>query len=175
MRAMVLEQPEKSLVLRDVPKPKPGPGQLLVGVKTCAVCRTDLHIVDGELPNPKLPLIPGTKSSAASKRSAKASKDFQLASASAFRGSAGPTATALIVDLTVRIFAIARVLPAIQSTVVTPISPSPMRDFVFVYLTNTTMSMLRRFSAPECSATARIVKQATRRGSAFMVSAMPRT
>src|SRR5438876_7959831 len=59
MRAMVLEQPEKPLVLRDVPKPKPGPGQLLVGVKTCAVCRTDLHVVDGELPNPKLPLIPG--------------------------------------------------------------------------------------------------------------------
>jgi propanol-preferring alcohol dehydrogenase len=59
MRAMVLEQPEKSLFLRDVPKPKPGPGQLLVGVKTCAVCRTDLHVVDGELPDPKLPLIPG--------------------------------------------------------------------------------------------------------------------
>ena len=56
---MVLEQPGKPLVLRDVPKPKPGPGQLLVGVKTCAVCRTDLHLVDGELPNPKLPLIPG--------------------------------------------------------------------------------------------------------------------
>ncbi len=56
---MVLEQPEKPLVLCDVPKPKPAPGQLLVRVKTCAVCRTDLHVVDGELPNPKLPLIPG--------------------------------------------------------------------------------------------------------------------
>src|SRR5207237_10919234 len=59
MRAMVLEQPGKPGVLRDVPKPKTEPGQLLVGVKTCAVCRTDLHVVDGELPNPKLPLIPG--------------------------------------------------------------------------------------------------------------------
>ena len=59
MRAMVLEQPGKPLVLRDVSQPKPGPGQLLVRVKTCAVCRTDLHLVDGELPNPKLPLIPG--------------------------------------------------------------------------------------------------------------------
>jgi len=56
---MVLEQPGKPVVLRDVPKPKTEPGQLLVGVKTCAVCRTDLHVVDGELPNPKLPLIPG--------------------------------------------------------------------------------------------------------------------
>src|SRR5437879_5294950 len=59
MRAMVLHEPTRSLELRDVPKPKPGKGQLLLRVSTCAVCRTDLHIVDGELPEPKLPLIPG--------------------------------------------------------------------------------------------------------------------
>jgi len=59
MRAMVLEKPRQPLVLRDVPKPKPDAGQLLVRIATCAVCRTDLHIVDGELPDPKLPLIPG--------------------------------------------------------------------------------------------------------------------
>src|SRR6202163_4933157 len=64
MRAMVLEKPGRGrqhgpLQLRDVPKPKAGKGQLLVRVATCAVCRTDLHIVDGELPDPKLPLIPG--------------------------------------------------------------------------------------------------------------------
>jgi propanol-preferring alcohol dehydrogenase len=47
------------LKLRDVPKPKPGRGQLLVRVRTCAVCRTDLHVADGELPDPKLPLILG--------------------------------------------------------------------------------------------------------------------
>ena len=56
---MVLEQLGKPLQLRDLPTPVPGPGQLLVRVATCAICRTDLHIVDGELPNPKLPLIPG--------------------------------------------------------------------------------------------------------------------
>ena len=56
---MVLNEPKRPLELRDVPKPKPGRGQLLVRVNACAVCRTDLHIVDGELPNPKLPLIPG--------------------------------------------------------------------------------------------------------------------
>ena len=56
---MVLHEPKRSLELRDVPKPKPGKGQLLVRVSTCAVCRTDLHVVDGELPNPKLPLILG--------------------------------------------------------------------------------------------------------------------
>jgi len=59
MRAMVLEKPRRPLVLRDVPKPNPKAGQLLVRVATCAVCRTDLHIVDGELPDPKLPLILG--------------------------------------------------------------------------------------------------------------------
>jgi len=59
MRAMVLNEPKRPLELRDVPKPKPGRGQLLVRVSTCAVCRTDLHVVDGELPNPKLPLILG--------------------------------------------------------------------------------------------------------------------
>ena len=56
---MVLNEPKRPLELRDVPKPKPGRGQLLVRVSTCAVCRTDLHVVDGELPHPKLPLILG--------------------------------------------------------------------------------------------------------------------
>jgi propanol-preferring alcohol dehydrogenase len=59
MRAMVLEKIGQQLALRDVPKPKSGRGQLLVRVNACAVCRTDLHIVDGELPDPKLPLILG--------------------------------------------------------------------------------------------------------------------
>ncbi|HET9418196.1 MAG TPA: zinc-dependent alcohol dehydrogenase family protein [Chthoniobacterales bacterium] len=56
---MVLDKPGKPLALRDVAKPKPVTGQVLIRVSTCAVCRTDLHIVDGELPNPKLPLILG--------------------------------------------------------------------------------------------------------------------
>ena len=56
---MVFEKTGTRLVLRDVPKPKSDKGQLLVRVNVCAVCRTDLHIVDGELPDPKLPLILG--------------------------------------------------------------------------------------------------------------------
>jgi alcohol dehydrogenase, propanol-preferring len=59
MRAMVLERPKQPLQLREVPKPRPARGQVLVRIATCAVCRTDLHVVDGELPDPKLPLIPG--------------------------------------------------------------------------------------------------------------------
>jgi propanol-preferring alcohol dehydrogenase len=59
MKAMVLEQPGKPLVLRDLPRPAPGPDQILVKVLACGVCRTDLHVVDGELTDPKLPIIPG--------------------------------------------------------------------------------------------------------------------
>jgi propanol-preferring alcohol dehydrogenase len=59
MRAMVLDKPRQPLQLRNIEKPRPAKGQLLVRIATCAVCRTDLHVVDGELPDPKLPLIPG--------------------------------------------------------------------------------------------------------------------
>jgi propanol-preferring alcohol dehydrogenase len=59
MRAMVLEAPRRPLVERDLPEPVPAAGQVLLRVRACAVCRTDLHVVDGELPHPKLPLVPG--------------------------------------------------------------------------------------------------------------------
>jgi alcohol dehydrogenase, propanol-preferring len=59
MRAMILEVPGGPLRGADVAVPEPGAGQVLLRVHCCAVCRTDLHVVDGELPDPKLPLIPG--------------------------------------------------------------------------------------------------------------------
>ena len=59
MQAMVLTEPGRSLVLKTVALPVPTPTQVLVKVIACGVCRTDLHIVDGELEHPKLPLIPG--------------------------------------------------------------------------------------------------------------------
>jgi len=59
MRAMVLEAVRQPLVLRTVLDPSPGPGQVLLRVHACGLCRTDLHVVDGELPDPKLPIIPG--------------------------------------------------------------------------------------------------------------------
>ncbi|HXI88366.1 MAG TPA: zinc-dependent alcohol dehydrogenase family protein [Parvularculaceae bacterium] len=59
MRAMRLEAPRAPLLLRDLPIPSPGPGEILIRVSACAVCRTDLHVVAGELARPKLPLIPG--------------------------------------------------------------------------------------------------------------------
>jgi propanol-preferring alcohol dehydrogenase len=59
MRAMVLERSPGELHLKELPRPEPGPGQLLIKVHACGVCRTDLHVVDGDLTEPKLPLVPG--------------------------------------------------------------------------------------------------------------------
>ena len=59
MRAMVMTKHGAPLELTEMPVPRPGPGQLQVAVTACGICRTDLHVVDGDLDSPKLPLIPG--------------------------------------------------------------------------------------------------------------------
>jgi alcohol dehydrogenase, propanol-preferring len=56
---MVLDAPGRPLRATDLERPEPGPGQVRVEIAACGVCRTDLHVVDGELPEPKLPLVPG--------------------------------------------------------------------------------------------------------------------
>jgi alcohol dehydrogenase, propanol-preferring len=59
VRAMLLDAPRSGLRLGDLPDPEPGPGEVLLEVAACGVCRTDLHILDGELDRPKLPLVLG--------------------------------------------------------------------------------------------------------------------
>jgi propanol-preferring alcohol dehydrogenase len=59
MRAMVLDRPGTRLRLEERPEPRPGPGQIAIRIAACGVCRTDLHVVDGELTEPTLPLVPG--------------------------------------------------------------------------------------------------------------------
>jgi propanol-preferring alcohol dehydrogenase len=56
---MVLDRPREQLRLKELPRPEPGPGQVLVRVFACGVCRTDLHVVDGDLTEAKLPIVPG--------------------------------------------------------------------------------------------------------------------
>jgi alcohol dehydrogenase, propanol-preferring len=56
---MVLRRPGERLVMEERSEPLPGPGQIRIRIEACGVCRTDLHVVDGELPNPKLPIVPG--------------------------------------------------------------------------------------------------------------------
>lgn len=59
MKAMQLDRVGSPLILRDLPDPEPGPLQVRIRIEACAVCRTDLHVVDGELPPLKLPVTPG--------------------------------------------------------------------------------------------------------------------
>ncbi|QLZ69066.1 zinc-binding alcohol dehydrogenase family protein [Legionella sp. PC1000] len=59
MHAMVMEKSGQNLIYKEVKKPEPKENEVLIKVRTCGICRTDLHVVDGELNNPKLPLIPG--------------------------------------------------------------------------------------------------------------------
>src|SRR5262245_13158353 len=59
MHAMVLSEIKVPLKETSLPDPEPGPNELLVRIAACAVCRTDLHVIDGDLPHPKLPLVPG--------------------------------------------------------------------------------------------------------------------
>jgi propanol-preferring alcohol dehydrogenase len=56
---MVLDRPRTPLVMRERPVPVPAAGEILIEISACGVCRTDLHVVDGELPDPKLPIVPG--------------------------------------------------------------------------------------------------------------------
>src|SRR5271166_97578 len=59
MRAQILAAPRRPLAAGELPPPRPGPQQVMIAVRACAVCRTDLHVVDGELADPKLPPVPG--------------------------------------------------------------------------------------------------------------------
>jgi len=59
MRAMMLDRPHMPLILRERPIPSPAAGDVLIAIEACGVCRTDLHVIDGELPRPKLPIVPG--------------------------------------------------------------------------------------------------------------------
>ncbi|HTG50541.1 MAG TPA: alcohol dehydrogenase catalytic domain-containing protein, partial [Gemmatimonadales bacterium] len=59
MLAMLLDAPGRDLRRASAPVPRAGAGQVLLRVRACGICRTDLHVIDGELPNPKLPLVPG--------------------------------------------------------------------------------------------------------------------
>ncbi len=78
MRAMVLREQRQPLQLEELPEPEPGPGQVLLRVRACGVCRTDLHVVDGDLAEPKLPLIPGHQIVAAVEAMGEGAERFEV-------------------------------------------------------------------------------------------------
>ena len=92
MRAMVLRRAHERLQMEERPDPAPGPGRFAVRVEACGVCRTDLHVVDGELPDPKLPIVPGHEI-VGRVEAVGEGVGLNLASASAYPGSPTPTAT----------------------------------------------------------------------------------
>ena len=97
MRAMLLVAPGRPLDRREVADPEPGPGEVLLRVRACGVCRTDLHIVDGELAPQRLPLIPGHEIVGEVERCGAGVGARRPAPASACRGWPGPAASAATV------------------------------------------------------------------------------
>ena len=112
MRAQLLTAPRRKLETAELPEPRPGPGQVLLAVRACAVCRTDLHVVDGELPNPKLPLVPGHEIVGTVVETGEGGSGSRSATGSGCRGSAGPAASATIAA------------PARKTCAITPGSPA---------------------------------------------------
>ena len=115
---MLLEAPRSPLRPADLPEPEPGPGQVLIRVHVCGVCRTDLHVVDGELPDPKLPLVIGHQIVGTVEAWGRALPG--RARGSAFPGSAGRTAPAATAAPAARTSATRRGSPATSSTADTP-------------------------------------------------------
>src|SRR5690242_6470772 len=116
MRAMALDRPNTPLVMRERPVPQPGAGQILIAVEACGVCRTDLHVVDGELPDPKLPIVPGHEIVGRVAALGPACATSPWARGSACRGSAKPAATVPTAAPAGRISATRRSSPAIAAT-----------------------------------------------------------
>src|SRR5437899_9705094 len=94
MRAMLLDAPGRPLRLADLPRPEPGTGHVLLSVRACGVCRTDLHVADGDLPNAKLPLILGHEIVGMVAAVGAGSNGCARATGSASPGSAGPAVPA---------------------------------------------------------------------------------
>jgi propanol-preferring alcohol dehydrogenase len=83
---MLLDRPGAPLRLTEMPDPSPAADEVTVQIAACGVCRTDLHVVDGELPNPKLPIVPGTKALAKSMPSGSMPEILKSACASGYHG-----------------------------------------------------------------------------------------
>ena len=105
MRAMVLDAPGQAVQIRTLPCPQPTADQLLIKVAACAVCRTDLHVVDGDLPNPKLPIIPGHEIVGRVVARGPMPTTLQLATGSGSHGWGGLAGVAATAQAAMRIYA----------------------------------------------------------------------
>ena len=150
MQAMVLKKLKTPLEWTELADRQPGPGEIRVKVAACGVCRTDLHVVDGELPEPaRCRSSRATRSSAGSMRSGLASRGCAWVSASAFRGSATPAASVPIAWGTRKTSAIARSSPGTRATAASRRRRSPMRA-----LRSRSARPAATWRSPPCSAPA---------------------
>lgn len=128
MRAMALTRAGAGqLEAVDLELPEPSPSEVLVRVLACGVCRTDLHVVDGELPDPAIPVAPGHEIVGRIERVGEQVKTFARATASAFPGWDGHAANANSAMRGVRTCVVTPAIPAIRSTVGTQNSCWRMR------------------------------------------------
>ena len=147
MRAMVLDEPGRALRAARLPDPVAGPGQVLLRVAACGVCRTDLHVVDGELTEPKLPLVPGHQI-VGRVEAVGAGAEVGPGERVGVRGSAGRARSAGTAARAARTSAIARSSPATSSTAATPSWRSRTPATASGSRRTTPTSRRRRSSAP---------------------------
>jgi len=147
MHAQVLRRAGEPLQAVDLPTPEPQPDQLLIRVSACGVCRTDLHVVDGELAQPKLPLVLGHEIVGYVVAPGARSGDFAVGDRVAFPGSAGPVANASSAAAARKTCAQRRALPVTRSTAAMPNMRLPMLATVFAFPSAIPTPKQRRCSA----------------------------
>ena len=146
---MVLDAPREPVKLRRLPRPQPAANELLVKIAACAVCRTDLHVVDGELPDPKRPIIPGHEIVGRVAALGSNVENFALGERVESLGWAGPAGSAGTAATATKIYAPPRALRDTRLTGVMPNLLPRMRATVSVSLRLTAMSKLRLYCAPD--------------------------
>ena len=147
MRAMVLNTLRTPLVPQVRPDPVPDRGQVVLRVEACAVCRTDLHLVDGDLPNPMLPIVPGHEIVGILTEVGDGVPRRISGVGSASRGLAIPAADAPIVSPGTRTFATSRFSPATRAMAV--LRPMSLRTSIMPL---TSADFPTRSQPPPCSA-----------------------
>jgi D-arabinose 1-dehydrogenase-like Zn-dependent alcohol dehydrogenase len=148
MQAMQLDAPGKRLRLVERPLPEPGPGQVRVKITACGVCRTDLHVADGDI-HGLLPIIPGHEIVGRIDALGRGVKDFAVGDRVGVPcGLARPAAIARVADHIARICATIRNSPASPAMAALRRIASPNRGFVSPFPRVSTIPMPRRCCAP---------------------------
>jgi len=133
MQAMILKAPGQPLEMVKLPDPVPEPGQLLIRVRACGVCRTDLHVVDGDLTEPELPVVPGHQIVGTVVALVKELTAIPRESGWGCPGLAGVAVDAISARPVGKISVIKPAIPAIRSMVDSPSYVPPMKDPVFQF------------------------------------------